>query len=111
MSLGLSWQLSYIITLIDYGSMIFPYMCTIFFLKHASLYPIFSPKVYVSCDANFSVCFSWSMVQMLTSKDTNFIGFTYKKSDVLKSMQSSGKLLRSLAAFLWYLHFLVLSFV
>ncbi|KAL9359612.1 hypothetical protein Peur_047735 [Populus x canadensis] len=28
--------------------------------------------------------------KMLTSKDTNFIGFTYKKSDVLKSMESSG---------------------
>ncbi|KAJ6709774.1 SERINE/THREONINE-PROTEIN KINASE [Salix koriyanagi] len=28
--------------------------------------------------------------KMLTSKDTNFIGFTFTKSDVLKSMQSSG---------------------
>ncbi|KAJ6335202.1 hypothetical protein OIU78_011939 [Salix suchowensis] len=43
--------------------------------------------------------------KMLTSKDTNFIGFTFTKSDVLKSMQSSGKLLWSLAAFIWYLHF------
>ncbi|GKV04628.1 hypothetical protein SLEP1_g16769 [Rubroshorea leprosula] len=28
--------------------------------------------------------------KMLTSKDTNFIGFTFKKSDVLKSLASSG---------------------
>ncbi|XP_030537869.1 serine/threonine-protein kinase tricornered isoform X2 [Rhodamnia argentea] len=28
--------------------------------------------------------------KMLTSKDTNFIGFTYKKSDVLNSLESSG---------------------
>ncbi|KAJ4841543.1 hypothetical protein Tsubulata_001751 [Turnera subulata] len=28
--------------------------------------------------------------KMLTSKDTNFIGFTFKKSDVLKSLESSG---------------------
>lgn len=28
--------------------------------------------------------------KMLTSKDTNFIGFTFKKSDVLNSMESSG---------------------
>ncbi|WCJ35423.1 Protein kinase family protein [Euphorbia peplus] len=28
--------------------------------------------------------------KMLTSKDTNFIGFTYKKSDVLNSLHSSG---------------------
>ena len=63
---------------------------------------IFFPMVYVSCDANFALCFSCSMVQMLTSKDTNFIGFTFKKSDVLKSLESSGKLLWSLAAFLRY---------
>ncbi|KAJ6722389.1 NON-SPECIFIC SERINE/THREONINE PROTEIN KINASE [Salix koriyanagi] len=43
--------------------------------------------------------------KMLTSKDTNFIGFTFKKSDVLKSLESSGKLLWSLAAFLRYLCF------
>lgn len=30
------------------------------------------------------------MMQMLTSKDTNFIGFTFKKSDVLESLESSG---------------------
>ncbi|XP_040998723.1 serine/threonine-protein kinase tricornered-like [Juglans microcarpa x Juglans regia] len=28
--------------------------------------------------------------KMLTSKDTNFIGFTFKKSDVLKSLEDSG---------------------
>ncbi|MED6162247.1 hypothetical protein PIB30_068566 [Stylosanthes scabra] len=28
--------------------------------------------------------------KMLTSKDTNFIGYTYKKSDILKSLESSG---------------------
>ncbi|CAN6721573.1 unnamed protein product [Malus baccata var. baccata] len=28
--------------------------------------------------------------KMLTSKDTNFIGYTFKKSDVLKSLESSG---------------------
>ncbi|OWM70873.1 serine/threonine-protein kinase tricorner isoform X2 [Punica granatum] len=28
--------------------------------------------------------------KMLTSKDTNFMGFTFKKSDVLKSLESSG---------------------
>ncbi|KAF8030545.1 hypothetical protein BT93_E2852 [Corymbia citriodora subsp. variegata] len=28
--------------------------------------------------------------KMLTSKDTNFIGFTFKKSDVLNSLESSG---------------------
>ncbi|KAG8654765.1 hypothetical protein MANES_05G174200v8 [Manihot esculenta] len=28
--------------------------------------------------------------KMLTSKDTNFIGFTFKKSDVLESLESSG---------------------
>lgn len=27
---------------------------------------------------------------MLTSKDTNFIGYTFKKSDILKSLESSG---------------------
>ncbi|KAE9588417.1 putative AGC-kinase [Lupinus albus] len=27
--------------------------------------------------------------KMLTSKDTNFIGYTYKKSDILKSLESS----------------------
>lgn len=30
--------------------------------------------------------------QMLTSKDTNFIGFTFKKSDITRSMESSGSL-------------------
>lgn len=30
--------------------------------------------------------------QMLTSKDTNFIGFTFKKSDITKSMESSGSI-------------------
>lgn len=29
---------------------------------------------------------------MLTSKDTNFIGYTYKKSDVIKSLEGSGML-------------------
>ncbi|XP_065880988.1 uncharacterized protein [Euphorbia lathyris] len=33
--------------------------------------------------------------KMLTSKDTNFIGFTYKKSDVLNSLHSSGTDLNS----------------
>lgn len=33
-------------------------------------------------------------LQMLTSKDNNFMGFTFKKSDVLKSLESSGMLLR-----------------
>ncbi|XP_062158314.1 uncharacterized protein LOC133865837 [Alnus glutinosa] len=33
--------------------------------------------------------------KMLTSKDTNFIGFTFKKSDVLKSLESSGTDMRS----------------
>lgn len=33
------------------------------------------------------------MLQMLTSKDTNFIGYTFKKSDVLKSLENSGMLL------------------
>lgn len=32
------------------------------------------------------------MMQMLTSKDNNFIGFTFKKSDVVKSLESSGML-------------------
>jgi hypothetical protein len=27
---------------------------------------------------------------MLTSKDTNFIGYTFKKSDILKSIESTG---------------------
>lgn len=27
---------------------------------------------------------------MLTSKDNNFIGYTFKKSDILKSLESSG---------------------
>ena len=31
-----------------------------------------------------------SYLQMLTSKDTNFIGYTFKKSDILKSLESSG---------------------
>lgn len=30
---------------------------------------------------------------MLTSKDANFIGFTFKKSDILKSAETSGMLL------------------
>lgn len=30
--------------------------------------------------------------QMLTSKDTNFIGFTFKKSDITRSMESTGSL-------------------
>ncbi|KAL5558851.1 hypothetical protein UlMin_035062 [Ulmus minor] len=34
--------------------------------------------------------------RMLTSKDTNFIGYTFKKSDVLKSLESSGVDIRSL---------------
>ncbi|CAI0558291.1 unnamed protein product [Linum tenue] len=33
--------------------------------------------------------------KMLASKDTNFIGFTYKKSDVLKSLESSGTDMKS----------------
>ncbi|KAJ7966619.1 Non-specific serine/threonine protein kinase [Quillaja saponaria] len=33
--------------------------------------------------------------KMLTSKDTNFIGYTFKKSDVLKSLESSGADIRS----------------
>ncbi|GKV10232.1 hypothetical protein SLEP1_g21630 [Rubroshorea leprosula] len=33
--------------------------------------------------------------KMLTSKDMNFIGFTFKKSDVLKSLESSGTDMRS----------------
>jgi hypothetical protein len=34
---------------------------------------------------------------MLTSKDTNFIGYTFKKSDILKSIESTGMQL-------WVLH-------
>ncbi|XWS25610.1 hypothetical protein CRYUN_Cryun27aG0082600 [Craigia yunnanensis] len=30
--------------------------------------------------------------KMLTSKDTNFIGFTFKKSDIVKSLESSGRI-------------------
>lgn len=33
--------------------------------------------------------------KMLTSKDTNFIGFTFKKSDVIKSLEGSGTDMRS----------------
>lgn len=33
--------------------------------------------------------------KMLTSKDTNFIGYTFKKSDVLKSLENSGTDMRS----------------
>ncbi|XP_024031701.1 serine/threonine-protein kinase tricorner [Morus notabilis] len=33
--------------------------------------------------------------KMLTSKDTNFIGYTFKKSDVLKSLENSGTYMRS----------------
>ncbi|CAB4296919.1 unnamed protein product [Prunus armeniaca] len=33
--------------------------------------------------------------KMLTSKDTNFIGYTFKKSDVLRSLESSGTDMRS----------------
>ncbi|KAM7280524.1 hypothetical protein ACFE04_007658 [Oxalis oulophora] len=33
--------------------------------------------------------------KMLTSKDNNFLGFTYKKSDILKSIESSGVDLKS----------------
>ncbi|XP_050363304.1 uncharacterized protein LOC126782165 [Argentina anserina] len=33
--------------------------------------------------------------KMLTSKDNNFIGYTFKKSDVLKSLESSGTDMRS----------------
>ncbi|KAB2076137.1 hypothetical protein ES319_A06G020800v1 [Gossypium barbadense] len=33
--------------------------------------------------------------KMLTSKDNNFIGFTFKKSDVVKSLESSGTDMRS----------------
>ncbi|XVE70079.1 hypothetical protein DITRI_Ditri10aG0043100 [Diplodiscus trichospermus] len=33
--------------------------------------------------------------KMLTSKDTNFIGFTFKKSDIAKSLESSGTDMRS----------------
>lgn len=29
-------------------------------------------------------------MQMLTSKDANFIGYTFKKSDILKSAETSG---------------------
>lgn len=36
-------------------------------------------------------------MQMLTSKDTNFIGYTFKKSDILKSIESTGMQL-------WVLH-------
>ncbi|KAJ8763289.1 hypothetical protein K2173_026190 [Erythroxylum novogranatense] len=35
--------------------------------------------------------------KMLTSKDTNFIGFTFRKSDVLKSVESSGTYVKSKA--------------
>lgn len=43
--------------------------------------------------------FACLMLQMLTSKDTNFIGFTFKKSDVLKSLESSGLLQLSFVRF------------
>ncbi|KAI4336980.1 hypothetical protein L6164_015445 [Bauhinia variegata] len=33
--------------------------------------------------------------KMLTSKDTNFIGYTFRKSDILKSLESSGTDFRS----------------
>ncbi|KAK8601190.1 hypothetical protein V6N13_059087 [Hibiscus sabdariffa] len=33
--------------------------------------------------------------KMLTSKDNNFIGFTFKKSDIVKSLESSGSDMRS----------------
>ncbi|KAE8713425.1 Kinase family protein isoform 3 [Hibiscus syriacus] len=33
--------------------------------------------------------------KMLTSKDNNFIGFTFKKSDIVKSLESSGTDIRS----------------
>ena len=38
-------------------------------------------------------------MQMLTSKDNNFIGYTYKKSDILKSLESSGMQLLVLHTF------------
>lgn len=33
------------------------------------------------------------MLQMLTSKDSNFIGFTFKKSDLVMPIENSGILL------------------
>ena len=61
-----------------------------------------------------------SMLQMLTSKDSNFIGYTFKKSDMLKSVGSSG-MLRTvmfyytcsyfLAVFFVYLYFLYLNHI
>lgn len=46
--------------------------------------------------------FACLMLQMLTSKDTNFIGFTFKKSDVLQSLESSG---------LWQLSFVRFPYI
>jgi hypothetical protein len=49
------------------------------------------------------------MLQMLTSKDANFIGYTFKKSDIVKSIGTSGLLLSTMAPkvgffLLYYLH-------
>lgn len=45
------------------------------------------------------ISFACLVLQMLTSKDTNFIGYTFKKSDVLRSLESSGLLLLQLDSF------------
>ena len=46
---------------------------------------------------NFQFYFACPILQMLTSKDANFIGYTFKKSDIMKSIGTSGLLLPELA--------------
>lgn len=43
------------------------------------------------------------IMQMLTSKDANFLGYTFKKSDIIKSVGTSGLLLPKLAIDFKYL--------
>lgn len=54
---------------------------------------------YIRYNTKFLVHFPFDL-QMLTSKDTNFIGYTFKKSDVLKSLENSGRPLLLFNSFL-----------
>lgn len=48
------------------------------------------------------------MLQMLTSKDANFIGYTFKNSDMLKAGRTSGELVKYCY---WYSFILVLWYI
>ena len=76
-------------------SIYFPVEAVTFFMLHIILlFPFCLRYQFKIKSLHIKICFACPILQMLTSKDANFIGYTFKKSDILNPVATSGELLK-----------------